>query len=512
MVGDAIENMANAVLEAYGKAITSLGTMWVNIGTPNLTGDGGSSAIGAGSAPPLAENVTTVLGYVTWVALAVVGVSVVILGMMIAAKMRQGEGVAAIGRLGLILGGVILIAGASALVSALIPGGPTGASGAVLFLQSAIWWLVGGLAVLSVIVGGVRMAWEQRAEPGRQALKSLLTLIVVAGAGVTVTGLLVTAADAFSVWVINGSLECDVAGDGACFGSNMIALIGLTTAPGAGGLGALLIIILGLVAILAAAFQIVLMVARGAMLVILTGILPLSASFTNTEIGASWFKKNVGWLLAFILYKPAAAIVYAAAFNLLGTDVFSDDGTGLISILTGLMLMLIALFALPALMRFVTPLVGSMAGGTGGALGIAAIAALPTGAAALGRLGTGSSPSSSGSPPAGGGSLGSPSGSGGDASAVRSAPAPVPASTGAAASGGGAAAASSGAAAGGAAAAGGGAAGGAAAGAAGGPVGMAAGVAIGVAADGAKKAGSAVAQTAQSVGEQSTEGGPSGGQ
>ena len=35
------------------------------------------------------------------------------------------------------------------------------------------------------------------------------------------------------------------------------------------------------------------------------------------------------------VYKPAAAIVYAAAFQLAGTDVFSDDGSGLLAVLTG---------------------------------------------------------------------------------------------------------------------------------------------------------------------------------
>lgn len=52
-VGDAIENMANAIMEAFGKAIGSLGTVWVHIGTPNLTGTGGGSSIEAGSSEPL---------------------------------------------------------------------------------------------------------------------------------------------------------------------------------------------------------------------------------------------------------------------------------------------------------------------------------------------------------------------------------------------------------------------------------------------------------------------------
>src|SRR5690625_1705506 len=437
-VGDAIENMANAVVEAFGKAVASLGTVWVHIGTPNLTGTGGSSGVTAGDmAPASGATITTVMGYVTWISLAVAMLSLFALGALVATRMRAGEGIAAVGRVGLILGAVVLVAAASALVSGVLPAGPRNAGGAVLFLQSGLWWYMGAAAVASVVIGAARMAWEQRAEPGRGTVKSLLTLVVVAGAGVTIVSLLVAAADSFSVWMINSSLECDVTADSACFGENMLNLLALTTNPATGGLGALLVIILGLIAILGAAIQILLMVARGGMLVILTGILPLAASFTNTEEGKAWFKKCVAWLLAFILYKPAAAIVYAAAFQLVGTDVFADDGTGLLAVLTGLMLMIIALFAMPALMRFVTPMVGALAGGAAtGAVATAAMAALPTGAAAIGRLSAGgggaalSAAGADGAPGASG-----PGGSGGGPgtqgpSGSRNSGAPIPAGPG----------------------------------------------------------------------------------
>lgn len=299
-VGDAIENMANAIMEAFGKAIGSLGTVWVHIGTPNLTGTGGGSSIEAGSSAPNSTNISIVMGYVTWISLAVAIISLFILGALIATRMRAGEGVAAVGKIGLILAAVVFISGASAMVSGLMPSGPNNAGGAVLFIQSGLWWYMGAAAIVSVIIGGARMVWEQRAEPGRETVKSLLTLVVVAGAGVTIVGLLVAAADSFAVWIIDGSLECSVTEGSACFGENMLTLLALTTNPSTGGLGAILIIILGLIAILAAAFQIVLMVARGGMLVILAGILPLAASFTNTEMGKSWFKKCIGWLVAFI--------------------------------------------------------------------------------------------------------------------------------------------------------------------------------------------------------------------
>ena len=313
-----------------------------------------------------------------------------------------------------------------------------------------------------------------------------------------------TAADNFAVWIINGSLDCDVTNtNGTCFGGNMAALLALTTNPLAGGLGPILIIVLGLVAVLVSVVQIILMLARGGLLVVLAGILPTAAAATNTEMGRTWFRKAVSWLVAFILYKPAAAVVYAVAFKLAGTNVFRDDGTGLISVLTGLTLMCVALVALPALMRFVTPLVGAVAGGgAGSAMAIGAAAALPSGAIQAGQL-LGGGQSGGGAGPAGP----SGSGTGGQGAPGGAGPSGAPGAGGAAgASGGGTAGAAGGAGAAGAAgAAGGGAAGGGAAAAGGGAAaaGAAAGP-VGVAVVAGAQALSAAGGAARSVGESST--------
>ena len=555
-VGDAIQNFANAVMEMVGKAVAALGTIWLYIGTPNLTGGSGESSIPASSTPPGSAGLVTALGYVTWIGLAAAAMSMLWLGVLISASIRRGEGALNVGRLGLVLGGVVLISGAGSLIGGLLPAGPRGVGGATLFIQSGLWWYMAALAVLSVIVAGVRMAWENRADPGKDLVKSLFTLLVVAGAGVTFTQLFITASDSFSVWLLQGSLKCDVGSDKACFGKNISTLLALSANPATGGLGAMLVIILGIIASLASFVQIALMVARSGLLVILAGILPLSAAATNTEMGHGWFRKCIGWLVAFLLYKPAAAIVYATAFQLVGSNVFKDDDA-LVSILTGLMLMLLAVVALPALMRFVTPLVGSLASGAaGGAVAGAAIAALPTGAAQVGRLMAGSGsraggsasqppsgsgqgggagaggPSGPGAPSGANGSGGSgatgssgasgrgpsggrgPAGGGGSSGASGAGAAAGGGSTQAAAQAAGGSTAASGAAAGagagaaGGAAAGGAAAGGAAAGAAAGPVGMAAGAAVGQIGQAAQSAANAARGAA---GEATGQGGePSG--
>ena len=231
------------------------------------------------------------------------------------------------------------------------------------------------LAVLAVILGGIRLIWEQRGAPLKDLLRSLITLTLVSGLGLGVISILVIAADFFSAAVIERST------DGKGFAESMSLLVMMNQA----GVGVFILIVLGLIGLIASLVQIVLMVVRSGMLVVLAGTLPTTASFTNTEMGRQWFQKAVGWTIAFILYKPAAAIVYSVAFLLMGDSAGKD---ALIQSITGFTLMVVALFALPALMRFVTPMVAAVASGGGAGAG-AAVGAVATGAVSLGRGGSG---------------------------------------------------------------------------------------------------------------------------
>jgi type IV secretion system protein TrbL len=323
--GSVITVIAKAIMQSLNQAIATVGTLWVQIGTPNLTTtDGGST-----------------------------------------------------------------------------PSDP------VAYIQGHLWWYMTALAVCGVLVGCGRMAWEQRADAGRDVLRSIAMYVAVSGAGVSVIALAVSASDQFSTWIISQSVH-------GAFGVQLTALLGLTAASG--GFGAILVIILGLLALLASLLQILLMVIRGGMLVILTGILPTTAAFTGTQVGRQWFRKSISWLIAFILYKPAAAIVYATAFRLASSNVFGSGG--LLNVITGLSLMLLALLALPALMRFVTPMVGAVAAGGAGtmlAAGGAAAVAMPSGAlrSVAAHLGGGPAGGGSAAGPGPQGSAGAPGGGGG---------------------------------------------------------------------------------------------------
>jgi len=317
-------------------------------------------------------------------------------------------------------------------------------------LQRSLSWYVGLFAVASVLIGAARMAWSRRARTGIDVLGSVVRLLVVSAVGVPAVAALVAAGDGFATWLLQRSAGGD-------FGARMTAVgqtVALTTALGGGAASALTLLI-ALLAILGALAQAVVLVLRGAILVILTATLPLAASATNTDLGRQWWSKSCAWLIAFIVFKPAAALVYAGAFYLIGA------GTDAQSVIAGLMTLALAAFTLPALMKLLVPAVASASSSVSAAEMLAVGGAMASGA--VGQLGgtattgssgggtgggvardvtqTGGGPAGSGGGapgPAGGG--GSPGGSGSPAGAAGTS-ASAGASSGAGAGAGGAAAA-----------------------------------------------------------------------
>jgi type IV secretion system protein TrbL len=250
--------------------------------------------------------------------------------------------------------------------------GDNGESATVQFLHSEVAAIAGGLAVLGILIGACRLAWEQRAQPGRDLVQGLITLTLVTGCGVPVIGLLVSGADAFAQSILDDART----GTASDFGANvagMLALSGPTLAP-------MLVIVLGGIALIVSVIQIGLMIFRAAALVMLAGLLPVAASMTTTQAGRDHFKRYVGWVVALASYKVVAALIYSAAFRLTSTHSLSANGVG--SLLIGVCLMTVAVVALPALLKFLVPAIGAISVGaaSGGAVGMAGAMAMPTGA------------------------------------------------------------------------------------------------------------------------------------
>ncbi|WP_183061565.1 hypothetical protein [Motilibacter peucedani] len=275
-------------------------------------------------------------------------------------------------------------------------------SGPVHDLQASTHWYTVALAVLCIMVAGLRMAYSGDHRHGYQAVRGTLTWVLTAGAGVAAINALGTASDKFSSYILDNAA-------GGHLGERIALMAGITSAAGGpNGMGPGLVMLVGFVGILASLVQMMLMLTRVGMLTIVAGVLPLAAAGSGTESGKAWFNRLVSWTVAYLLYKPAAAIVYAAAFFMIG------DGSTTFQVLVGMFMMMLSILALPALMRLVTPAVAAATShGGGGALAAAGMAAV-TGARMLAdhKSSSSSSTSKTGSHQPGLVGTGSPTGAG----------------------------------------------------------------------------------------------------
>jgi len=312
--------------------------------------------------------------------------------------------------------------------------GLNASAGPIAELRGNTAWLTAFVAALSVLVCAGRLAVTRSSRPAGEAFKGLLILVLVSGCGVGAVNALTVFGDSYSRWVLDRSTDGQL-------GARMarLALVGDISSLGFG-----LMLIIGLLGMFSSLAQLGLMLVRVGVVTIFAGLMPLAAAGTGTQTGMDYFKRMLSWLLAFVLYKPAAATVYAAAFLLVG------DGSDATSVLSGLFMMILSIVALPAMLRLVTPMVGSaVAAGAGAGGGVAAAGmVLASGARMSGGGGGGGARPA---PPTGGGQAagliggGGPTGSGGGAGGGGGGGRPAPArGGGSAAAGGGMAAAGGG--------------------------------------------------------------------
>ncbi|MDK7338677.1 hypothetical protein [Pauljensenia sp. UMB0895] len=317
--------------------------------------------------------------------------------------------------------------------------------------QSNAQWLAGQteyltaiLAVVSVMIGGMMLMWQRKAEPLKDILAMLIRLILISAGGVTLVATLSQASDEWSAWMLDEATA-------GSFNDTLIALFALN--PFSRHSGILMAILFGLLAIIAGAIQVVLFMIRQPFLILMVGLWPLSAAATNTDWGRQWFSKLTGWIAAFLLYKPAVAIIFALGLKMMKPNT-SDTADGMLNFIQGLLLIGMSMVALPALVKFIVPSTASLGSGGGGgaAAAVGGMAAMKVASGSGGGGARGASGGSQGTSPSGAaGATGSAGSSGGASSAGGQVGAG--ASTGASASAGAAGSAGGAAASGGAAAA-----------------------------------------------------------
>lgn len=259
-------------------------------------------------------------------------------------------------------------------------------------LHNATLYLTVITAIVSIFFVSAKVALARRSaasEEAQEAAKGLVRIVVASSVAIPAVVLASQAADEYSSWLVTQAAGGDV-------GGAVLKLMAFDTITGTG-----FTFILALIALLASIVQAFLIIIRDALLILLIGGLPLAAAASISPAGRQTWHKMVGWLIAFILFKPVAAMCYAGALWSV------TNASNEIDQIAGIFLVILAVLTLPALMRLIVPQVEKVGGGGGGAM-LGAAGAAATGAVSMASMSGGG----------GGGSRGGGGGGGGGSKAA----------------------------------------------------------------------------------------------
>ncbi|WP_234385929.1 hypothetical protein, partial [Streptomyces scabiei] len=229
-------------------------------------------------------------------------------------------------------------------------------------IAAEVNWIVAYVAVASLLIAAIRMAVDRKGQSMKQAFMGMWKVILVGAASVPVVTALMAASDAYAKDVYARS----------DLGDNASTMLGVLTLNQPG-----LVLIFGLLVMLSSFVQIVLMYIRIGVLIMLVGTLPLAAVSSMTGWGEGWWKKHVGWLAAWLLYKPAAALIIYSA------TAMTKDTKDLNAIIAGMGMLIMAVFALPALLKLIVPATAALGGTSGGTVAMGAANNMASGAVSI---------------------------------------------------------------------------------------------------------------------------------
>lgn len=276
-----------------------------------------------------------------------------------------------------------------------------GAGSATERVQRATTTFVGVAGIIGTAFAVIRIARDHNRESAENLVMGLIRTVVVSGLAVSMVALSLAVTDEVAPWLVD-----TIAGDAAKDGLGQA--MGLNTLAGAGMAltTAGILLVLAPFALLGAILNAAMVIFSYGVAGALCGILPIFAAASTTPKGQKSFDKAVGWLVAVILFKPTAAVLYGFGLALMnGIDGTGDEvGNKIITLLTGTVVIFSACLAMPALARVMVPAVsagprGMGAGGLamlGGAVAVGALTA-GVGTAAAGAAATGAGTAGAGS-------------------------------------------------------------------------------------------------------------------
>ncbi|WP_328760361.1 hypothetical protein [Streptomyces sp. NBC_00271] len=228
-------------------------------------------------------------------------------------------------------------------------------------------WIVVYTAVASLIFAAIRMALERRGEAGATALKGLLRVIVVAGGATAVVTALAGLSDRYADFLFKQGASQQLTSNIGC--------------QSGGGVDAFLLLVLAFLLLIAGIVHTILLYIRLGVMILLLGTLPLAAAASMTNWGSGWWRKHIGWMVAWLLYKPAAGLVLFAGSAMISSGPDDDIHERI----AGIGVMFLSAVALPALLKLVVPATAALGGANVVGKGVSTVgSAVATGARSLG--------------------------------------------------------------------------------------------------------------------------------
>lgn len=228
-------------------------------------------------------------------------------------------------------------------------------------LQDYLRFLLAAVMIASLIFAGIKVIIDGRGDSLRQVAQSLVTVVVISGAGLTLASALISIFDETSIWLLNTVTEESA----ETFGKRIIPVLWESTQiPG----GTVPVVLLALAGILANVVQMAMIWIRSILLMVIMGLAPIIASTISTSWGRAWAGKILGFFSGLVLYKLAVSVIYATTILFLTSE--SSGLEGFVSFLVGVMLMVfsaICPFALVGLLMPTGAMIASSMGGVGGA-------------------------------------------------------------------------------------------------------------------------------------------------
>lgn len=252
---------------------------------------------------------------------------------------------------------------------------------AVTSLRADMSWYVAGFAILGFFIGLIKLVTSQDVKNSLIGLATpIVNLILATTAYAVGIGVLLTASDEFSRWIVERSTGGDV--------DLTQMLTSGTVLLASPGTAFLLFILL----LLGAVINLLFMYFRDVMFLILSAFIVVLAAGSGSEQGRQAWRKANGWLVALLLFKPVAAGIYSLGFRMLvqGSAPEGEEATvteAMHSTLIALLILLLAALALPALIKFIVPAAGVGAGAFSGGAALGAGVTLAAGAAVLAGTG-----------------------------------------------------------------------------------------------------------------------------